>query len=130
MILKSMSRKSPSFGQVIRRIDKSAVDEQPLLRNLTPLQAADRRRLVEEFRKNSDLLPSRKNGNMLYHEILSVAVVPGKEEEQKIALRETAQRYLELRADGLMAFGRMHHEPGHIHYHFVLSANGVYRWRR
>ena len=33
------------------------------------------------------------------------------------------QHYLEQRAPGLLAYGRIHEESGHVHYHLMMSTN-------
>ncbi|WP_330177977.1 hypothetical protein [Candidatus Vondammii sp. HM_W22] len=71
MIIKSMSRKKPSFGQLIEYmsdIDKS--DEQYNVYQNTYSRKQDD--IEQEFLSNAAYVARRKNGNYLYHGILSI----------------------------------------------------------
>lgn len=72
MIIKSMSRKEPSFGQLIEYmssdIDK-ADQRYTIHQNLFSRKAE---KVEQEFLHNAALMKKRKNGNYLYHEILSI----------------------------------------------------------
>lgn len=120
-----------SFGQLARYIATRAEPDFGISRNLNVWDPTDRGKVVKQFKDNARPLPKRKNGNCLYHEILSFPVTDSVSlERQKFALREAAERYLADRADKLLAWGQMHEEKGHLHYHFMLSANEIGQSKR
>ena len=121
-----MSRKSPSFAQLIEYmsdIDKS--DEQyNVYQNVFSRRLED---LEQEFMRNSEYMAKRKNGNYLYHEILSISKAEHLEDhKQKKILRDIAYEYSKRRANNNLVFGTLHddHED-HLHYHLLISANAV-----
>lgn len=125
MIIKSLSRKEPSFSQLTAYMlaeDGAAVD---LTHNL-PIGAQSPAEIVQAFTQNHALLPVRANGNALYHEIIALppnAEVP--RTRQIAALRELAARYLQARAPQQLAVGVIHAETAHIHLHLMISSNAV-----
>ena len=96
MIIKSMSRKVPSFGQLLEYIDRDVGQEAYTIRhNLAGRKAQSIR---AEFERNGELLRKRKNGNYLFHEIISITRAKGlSPEEQKARLQEIAQEYINAR---------------------------------
>lgn len=82
--------------------------------------------LVAEFEANARGLRERKNGNVLYHEILSFSAIQGVERE-KLArhIADVGQEYLRERAASQLAYGVIHHDTDHIHLHLMVSANAV-----
>ncbi len=124
-----MTRKTGSFAQLIDYLDRTGVrEEYHIFQNLYERQMGD---VCREFENNATLLPKRKNGVTLYHEVLSIVKTDDLSlAEQKAALREIAQRYLKKRAPENIALGVMHDDAvDNLHYHFVISANG-YKTRK
>ena len=123
MIVKSMSRKVPSFGQLIGYIDRDEGQEQWRIRH--NVFARDPARIRAEFERNGDLLSRRKNGVYLYHEIISITRTEGlSPEEQKRRLRDIAESYIAARCPDNMVFGGLHQDKDHsFHYHLMISAN-------
>lgn len=78
--------------------------------------------ILSEFVHNSRDLPVRKNGNILYHEILSF-----KDEDRgkltKAILEDLTRRYLEARAPLCLAYAKAHLDAKHPHVHLMISAN-------
>ena len=70
MIIKSMSRKEPSFGQLIKYIERETGNERYRFRH--NVFARDPNRICAEFEQNAQLLKQRKGGVYLYHEIISI----------------------------------------------------------
>lgn len=123
MIIKSMSRKAASFGQLIQYITSGQIDERyNVFQNV---YRRDYQKLTREFEENSRRLPKRKNGVYLYHEVLSITRAKViSEAEQKEIFCQLAQRYAQQRAGENLVFGGMHDDKAHnLHYHFVISAN-------
>ena len=125
MIIKSMSRKVPSFGQLLTYIDRDAGQEAYGIRH--NLFGRDESSVRSEFEQNADLLQKRKNGVYLFHEILSITRAKGlPAEEQKCCLREIAQEYISVRCPGNLVYGGLHQDKDHsYHMHLMISANRV-----
>jgi len=124
MIIKSMSRKEPSFGQLVEYmsdIDKS--DEQyNVYQNIYSRKQND---IEKEFLRNASHAAKRKNGNYLYHEILSITKAQKLDDKkQKEILRDIAYEYAKSRASENLIFGTLHDDhDNHLHYHLLISAN-------
>ena len=71
MIIKSLSRKSTSFHQLIGYFNKSENSLEPLTHNMYA-NPNDWWEVAEELIANSTHLPIRSNGVALYHEIISL----------------------------------------------------------
>ena len=123
MIVKSMSRKVPSFGQLIGYIDRDEGQEPYRIRH--NVWGRDPDLIRAEFEQNGDLLAKRKNGVYLYHEIISITRAKGVGlARQKTALREIAERYIAERCPDNLVFGNLHEDQEHsLHYHLIISAN-------
>lgn len=126
MIIKSMSRKEPSFVQLINYMaDIQKTDEQ--FNVYGNLYARKLDGIEQEFKENAAFVRKQKNGNYLYHEVLSITKSQGLEaKQQKTILREIAYEYIRHRASKNMVFGCLHddHED-HLHYHLLISANEI-----
>lgn len=124
MIIKSTARKQPSFRQLIEYMEKED-GERLLCYNLYGSQQTPTEQLISQFETNAQLLPKRKNGNYLYHEIISFEKVPAdiKDQQLKDIFHEVATLYLEERAKHQLAFVEMHKDTDHLHLHFCISAN-------
>ena len=123
MIIKSMSRKEPSFDQLASYMSSEKSDDDYDLYVNCFSRSHDA--LVEEFLTNSQLLSKRKNGNYLYHEIVSILLKEGIDQKQaKHDLRDIAERYIEARCPRNMVYGCLHEDHDHnLHYHLMISAN-------
>jgi len=119
-----MSRKHPSFAQLIDYIEaetKLKSREYSIHHNL---YSRDRERLKEEFAENARHLRFRKNGVYLYHEVLSITRSHTlTEEQQKSTLNTIVQEYLKARAKNNLAYAVLHEDTDNLHFHIVLSAN-------
>jgi len=123
MIVKSMSRKVPSFGQLIGYIDRDEGQEDYRIRHNVWGRNPDLIRA--EFERNGELLAKRKNGVYLYHEIISITRAKGlSPQEQKARLRDIAENYIAARCPDNLVFGGLHQDKEHsYHYHLMVSAN-------
>ncbi len=97
MIIKSMSRKTASFAQLLGYIAaEGKVTGAPLVHNLyadgTQVAAVN-----HEFMANARHCPPRKNGVVLYHEILSIAEADRHHVSAEM-LSDLARQYLSWRA--------------------------------
>ncbi len=125
MIIKSMSRKTASFSQIIDYMHKeaSAKDEQyAFYHNVYPRRTEQIKR---DFQANAEHLPNRKNGVYLYHEVISLTRAKNlNPERQKEILNEVVADYLSKRAPDCMGYGIIHDDKAHnIHAHLVISSN-------
>jgi hypothetical protein len=123
MIIKSMSRKEPSFGQLVAYMSDEKSDRAfDLHHHVFTRDPGD---IAAEFEDNARLLGKRKGGNYLFHEILSLDTREcGQGREVKEKLRLLAFEYIERRSPRNMVYGAMHRDhEGHLHYHLMISAN-------
>lgn len=123
MIIKSMSRKEPSFTQLVAYMSDEKSDRAfDLHHHVFTRDPGD---IAAEFEDNARLLGKRKGGNYLFHEILSLDTREcGQGREVKEKLRLLAFEYIERRCARNMVYGAMHRDhEGHLHYHLMISAN-------
>ena len=125
MIIKSLSRKHASFGQLFKYIQRGAAKDAPyIFQNIPFFDDGDHEEIIQYFRDNAKLLPKRKRGNYLYHEILSFKREDGVDVEMyRQRVVDICDQYFATRATHLLGFAKMHVEKHHIHMHMMLSAN-------
>lgn len=130
MIIKSVTRKQASFGQLLDYLERGRPDER--FRFHHNLYSNRREAVREEFEENAQHLKQRQGGVFLYHEILSIKKTQKISELlQKERLFEIAKNYLLSRAPRSLAYGVLHDDKGaHLHYHLMISANEVGRSER
>ena len=111
MILKSLSRKTPSFGQLAGYMSESgymnsqkADRDFAIYRNCFAQNSAD---IAEEFAENSRHLSRRKNGNYLYHEILSITIEDGVDRQKARKPCGACPRCAEGRAPNNLTYGAL-----------------------
>lgn len=123
MIPVSMSRKTPSFGQLSAYMDSEKSDSRYDLHHNYFVRG--RENIAGAFYENSKALKSRRNGNYLYHEILSITLEEGVElRHAKECLREIALKYIADRCPRNMVYACLHEDHrDHLHYHLMISAN-------
>ena len=81
MIIKSLSRKKPTFDQLYNYMLDGAEQKHFIISK--NLYNTDKDKVLLQFKENSKLLPKRKNGVFLYHKIISL---PGQKETKRNAL--------------------------------------------
>ncbi|MCW8923899.1 MAG: hypothetical protein OQK69_09780, partial [Gammaproteobacteria bacterium] len=83
--------------------------------------------IEQEFLKNAEYIHRRKNGNYMYHEILSITKAQSlSDKKQKQILRDIAYKYAQQRAKDNIIFGTLHDDhDDHLHYHLLISANSL-----
>jgi len=123
MIIKSMARKKPSFSQLIKYMEKED-GERLIYHNFYGGDHLESNEIIKIFEKNAQLLPKRKNGNYLYHEILSLENNGNLQEKELYKIiYELSSLYLEKRANKHLGFAVLHKNTDNIHVHFCISAN-------
>ena len=122
MIIKSMARKEPTFQQLYDYITREGdyAPEYCFTRNFI---LRDRENILRDFERNAKLLSKRKNGNYLYHEIISITRAEGiSQKEQQELLFKIVQQYAENRAKDCLVFGGLHIEKdNNLHFHLIIS---------
>ena len=123
MIPVSMSRKTRSFDQLSAYMDSEKSDSHYDLHHNYFVRG--RENIAEAFFENSKHLQSRRNGNYLYHEIISITLEDGVElRYAKDSLREITLKYISERCPRNMVYGCLHEDHSdHLHYHLMISAN-------
>jgi hypothetical protein len=123
MILKSMSRKEPSFGQLAAYMSDEKSDRAFDLHN--NLFARDPSAIAQEFDANAQRLGKRRGGNYLYHEILSIDTREcGQSRDVREQLRLLALEFVQKRCPRNIVYGALHRDHAdHLHYHLMISAN-------
>lgn len=131
MIIKSMSRKHPTFAQLIDYIEGEAKLKSRRYSIHHNLYSRDSAGMKREFEENAGLLRVRKNGVYLYHEVVSITTSEHLEgDAQKQALSEIVREYLKARGRHNMAYAVLHEDTGNLHCHIVMSSNAVGESRR
>lgn len=127
MIVKSLTRKSPSFKQLIRYLHKRiSVKTVPWIvgHNIEgSIYSIDD--VTESFRKNDHFRKKRKNGVSMYHEILSLPP-----EIKNVCLASPSKfehitrEYIKSRSPNGIAYAIPHfYQNNNPHVHIVFSAN-------
>lgn len=129
MILKSLSRKQPTFLPLLRYIRRRAEADFVFTQNLSALGVQE---ISEAFKANYACLTQKQSHyNALYHEIISLkrfSDIPLS--AYTLAFYELLPQYMALRGPDLLAYGVLHVEAEHVHVHMVLSANGYGNGKR
>lgn len=126
IIIKSMSRKTTSYSQLLQYINKGRIegDEFYLKHNI---YSNDHYKIVREFLKNHEALKKRKNSNALYHEIISIKYQKEYSKEKlRDILNDIASQYIEIRAKNCLVYGVIHEQKQGIHLHLAISSNELY----
>lgn len=127
VIIKSMSRKTKSFSQLYyyMKNGSSLSSEYDMFRhNLYTTQDKD---IVREFLDNAQFVKSRKNGNYLFHEVISITKSSKLTlDEEKQRLLDIIQVYVQKRCNRNLVAGYLHDEKdNNVHYHLMISSNEV-----
>ena len=139
MIIKSLGRKASSkmaggrmknpFMNLVRYITRTGDGEKSqsvLWHGFYGHEGMGNEEIVTAFEENARYLKERKNGNVLYHEILSFSAGYSLQGDALArAVADIGQEYLRYRAPGQMAFGAIHYDTDHIHLHLMVSANAI-----
>jgi hypothetical protein len=125
-----MSRKEGSFRQLIEYMERGR-GEAAFSHNLCTGIHGRRDDIIREFEQNAARLRERKNGNALYHEVISLEAGAEIARESMVRiLSEIGMEYVSRRAPLQMAFGMVHTDSKHVHLHMCISANDVGKPRR
>ena len=144
MIIKSLSRKAgwrtgkgakkgthttSAFGSLIAYMNRADKDErikEVLWHNFYGDERTTADDIRQTFEKNAVRLKERKNGNVLYHEMLSFSSGHRLDDTTlDRIIADIGQAYLNERATDQLAYGVIHKDTEHIHLHLMISANNV-----
>ena len=134
MIIKSLSRKSTGgarggkspFKTLVRYMTRGIEEEEGravLWHNFFGHDDMSEKDILEIFESNASRLKQRKNGNVLYHEILSFSeghTLSG--EKLYRAVADIGQEYLRERAPNQLGYGVIHLDTDNIHLHSKAEA--------
>lgn len=123
MIIKSMSRKVPSFDQLIGYMDLGASSrDNNIYYNLYSRKTEG---IENEFRDNCSFIPKRKNGVTMYHEVISITRSKQINEQEQIQiLRQVVYKYIQDRAGNNLVYAVLHDDKAdNLHYHLLISSN-------
>lgn len=140
MIIKSLGRKASGkltgdgtgknpFMKLVQYMTRSGSEEKSqsvLWHGFYGHDGLSNEEIVAAFEENAKRLRARKNGNVLYHEILSFSAGYSlRGEALTRAVADIGQEYLRNRAPNQLAFGAIHFDTDHIHLHLMVSANAI-----
>ena len=123
MIIKSMSRKTPSFSQLLNYLNKGRKENDEFFFKYN-IYSNTPNGIINEYYENYRNLKKKKNSNSLYHEIISLKYQKALSiEQQRIILQDLAQEYAEVRANNNLVYAVIHEQHNQIHCHFMISSN-------
>jgi len=122
MIIKSLTRKTARFGQLLTYINAPEGKGQSAISHNLKSSPDNLKEIGQEFTENARFCPKRTNGVILYHEILSL----GEGDREKVTeeiLTDLGRKYLELRASDALAYAKAHMSSPCPHLHVIISGN-------
>ncbi len=122
MIIKSMSRKTKSFQQLLEYINKEDERKNKAILHNFITNTDDLEQITQAFLENAEYMPKRKNGITLYHEVISL---PKSEKISPEILEDLAREYLQVRAPEALGYAKAHLDTDNPHIHFCISGNKI-----
>ena len=123
IIIKSMSRKTSSFSQLLNYINKGRTeeDEYHFRHNI---YATKPYFITKEYLENHKKIKKRKNTNSLFHEVISIKYQNGyTKEELREILKDITEQYIKSRANNCLVYAVIHEQHNQIHSHLMISSN-------
>ncbi len=123
MIIKSTSRKSKSFHQLLayllreKEFDTASWNFYCSKENI--------KEIVEEFVKNAAHIDNSRGSVYMYHDVISLNKNNLSIKEQKEILNDLVNQYVQSRASQHLSFSVTHNDKAHLHAHIVISANKI-----
>lgn len=121
MILKSLAHKTTNYKNVANYVLSEYLKSDDSFALFHNVWSTDVNEVAKAFRQNNKLKPKRKNGNVLYHEILSFSPLDSKE-LTKAKIADLVRKYIELRCPNCLVVAGLHREH-HSHVHLMISSN-------
>ncbi len=122
MIIKTSRYRTRKFRHLVTYImsDRERIREDETFTIRHNLRSADTDGIIREFIENDTHRRKRKNGVVLYHEILSYSPKDTKNLNLEI-LEDIAQKFIELRSGRAICLAKPHIENKNVHIHFCFS---------
>ncbi len=126
MIIKSSKYRRRRFRKLAEYIlsDKGRAKDDNILTIYHNLHSANLDGIVKEFQENDQYRRKRKNGVVLFHEIIGFHVENSDDLSPEI-LEKVARYFIHLRGENALCLAKVHVHENHIHIHFMFSANEV-----
>jgi hypothetical protein len=127
MILKSMGRKSSSFGQVIEYItkEKEKIPVPPHLIFKHNLFGKTKAEIEQEFLRNEANRQYKRGGvNRLYHEWIAFHD-QDRDKLTDLMLEDLARQYFKIRNENALFVAAVHKDKDHVHVHFLVSGTEI-----
>jgi hypothetical protein len=121
MITKSMSRKTTSFRQLLKYLEKDDLGE-TFSWNMYS-NRNNHEEMIREFMENAQQIKNSRGSIYLYHEVISLEADNLTQQQANEILYDLSNKYIESRAENHLAFGAVHHDTNNPHIHLVISAN-------
>jgi len=118
MIIKSTSRKSKSFNQLLayllreKEFDTASWNFYCSKENI--------KEIVEEFVKNAAHIDNSRGSVYMYHDVISLNKNNLSIKEQKEILNDLVNQYVQSRASQHLSFSVTHNDKAHLHAHIVI----------
>jgi len=122
MIIRSLSRKSPSFRQLLHYMNRDDSLPYFISWNLNLSNHRDYERVLSQFYENAQLLKPGKKSMKLQSGVSL--------DRQMKALHDVSQKYIQVRGTNLLSYGRMHLDEKSVHMHVMFSANELNKANR
>jgi len=128
MIIKSMSRNSRSFFQLLDYLDK----EDSSMSFIWNMYANKRNKqeLADEFMKNAGFIKNSRGKIYLYHEVISLEKSNLSRKDIEKILLDLADKYINARAKNHLVYANIHLDTNNPHIHLIISANEIEKSKR
>ena len=123
MIIITNTYRRKKFKELINYImnDKGRIDESNTFTITHNLRSTDSNEIIKEFQKNDEYRKKRKNGVVLYSEILSFSPKDSRGNLNLDVLEDITRKFIELRGEKALCLAKPHIENENIHIHFCFS---------
>ncbi len=126
MLIKSIgiADKKGVFNTLVRYVwaDKGKANEENSFSYFHNISRFDPNGIAKEFRENDFHRKKRKGGLALHHIVLSFSPFDSDSLTHEV-LHDLVTKFIELRGNEGLYFGRLHSSKDHVHVHILMSAN-------
>lgn len=122
MIIKSMSRKTSSFSQLVSYLLKDTANT--FTWNMYS-NKNNKQEIIREFMENAKYLKNSRGKVYLYHEVISLKSENLDNKLSQSILYDLASKYISLRAKNHLVFASIHLDTNNPHIHLAISSNEV-----
>ncbi len=129
MIVKSLSRRSRSFAQLVCYMDHGAGEHDYYLAHNFLALPDNTAAVVKQFQENAEYLVDSPGSVYMYHEIISLPAECAELDNADDVLANLVQQWIRRRCPEHLVYARIHREKN-PHAHLAISANPVQINRR